>query len=720
MSIYHLRRKKRLVFAFFVFFIFFIVMAIRLTYIQAFDSIKLTDEQIDQLMGEIPITATRGDIYDRNMNILAKDASASRIYVRPRDLENAEEVADYLSKILDLDRDILYEKISDTSQWIALVERKVDNDIAFEIRDQNFKGVEISEDKKRYYTNGNFASYILGFTGTDHQGLYGIESVFNNVLSGEDGVLVYEKDGKSQKVPSGYQVRIEPEDGDNLALTTDSVIQHFLESQVEKTVNDLDAKRVIAIAMDPKTGDILGMSSKPDYNLNDPRTISEIFETKLSDELKDKNLGEKQLAMWRNPAVTLNYEPGSTFKVVTASAVLEEGVVTPETPFFDKGYINIAGAQIKCHLYPRSHGAQTFVEGVQHSCNPVMVEAIQRLDPDEFYKYIYNFGFGDKTGIQLDGEQSGIVPANVEQNLINYVTKSFGQGISVTPIQLITALSAVVNDGKYMQPNIVKYILSSDSNEIIQEYKPHQIRQVISEDTASILQDTMEKVISESDVLSKIAEKYRVGGKTGTAQKVIDGKYAQGIYITSFFGFAPVEDPKVAVLFIIDEPKGYNVTGSNTAAPAALEFINSTLDYLDVPNNDKENFGDSSIVPDLRSQDMTLAQEVLGYLNLKYEVTSDIKEGYIVNQDPMPGQLIDKDTVIKLTLDKEAIDTSTELVSVPNIMDMTVQQANEVLRRLGLELTVTGAGGVSTKQSPLAGELVKKGTKVIVEFKPIE
>ena len=718
MSTFHLRRRKRLIVAFFAFALFFIVLAIRLTSIQAFDSIDLTDEQINQLMGEIPLTATRGDIYDRNMNILAKDASASAIYARPRDIKNPDEIADYLSEILELDREKLVEKISDKSQWIALLKRKVDNDIALEIKNKKFKGIEVSEDKKRYYTNGNFASYILGFTGTDHQGLYGIESVLNRVLSGEDGVLVYEKDGLSQKVASGYQVRIEPNAGDNVVLTTDSIIQHFLESQLQKTMEEFDAKRVMAIAMDPNTGEILAMGSKPDYDLNDPRSLSPLFESKMSTELEGMDLGEKQLEMWKNPVVTFNYEPGSTFKPITAAAALEEGVVTPDTGFYDKGYIEVGGVRIKCHIYPRSHGAQTFTEAVANSCNPVLVETIMRMEPVDFYKYVYNFGLGDKTGIQLDGEQAGIIPHN-DDNIVNYVTKSFGQGISVTPIQLVSALSSIVNDGKYMQPNIVKYILSSDNNEIIKEYKPEQIRQVVSEDTAEKVQEIFKKVISNSENLTNMSN-YELGGKTGTAQKIVNGAYANGLYITSFFGYAPVDDPKIAVLYIVDEPKGYGVYGSNTAAPHAIEFINNTLDYLNVPGGATESIEESSIVPDLRNQELDLAKEVLSYLQLDYEINSEVKEGYIVDQKPMPGELIQEDTVISITLAEEIRGEQDELVTVPNVMDMTVQQANEALNRIGLKLAMTGTGGVSTQQSPLSGERVQKGSEVVVEFKPIE
>lgn len=725
LSIYSLRIKKRMAFAFLVFIVFFIVIAIRLTTIQAFNSINLTEEQINQMMGEVPLTAARGIIYDRNMNVLTKDASASAIYARPKQIKNPNEIADYLSEILKLDKEVVYKKITDNSNWITLIKRKVDNEIAFKIKEKNLKGIEITEDKKRYYTNGNFAPYVLGFTGTEHKGLYGIESVYDDVLSGVDGILVYEKDGKGQKVPSGYQAIIEAKSGNNIQLTIDSIIQHFLETQAEKAFSELNAKRVIAIAMDPKTGDILAMTSKPDYNLNDPNIVPQIFNSKFEDEFIDNNgkpisLGKKQLFVWQNPAVSLNYEPGSTFKAITASAFLEEGVVTAQTLFYDKGFVDINGVKIKAHNYPKSFGEISFAKGVQYSSNPVLVESIQRLESDKFYKYIYNFGLGDKTRIELDGEQSGIVPP-YDDNLLNYVTKSYGQGISATPIQMISALSAIVNDGRYMQPNIVKQILSSEKNEVIKEVKPKEIRQVISEDTADIVIDIMDKVVNESNNLSKLANVYRIGGKTGTAQKVIDGKYAKGTYITSFFGFAPVDEPKISVLLIVDEPNGSSVTGSSTAAPAAIEFINNTLNYLEVPSNDSmANFENNSIIPDFRGKDIGAANEYLKKFNLQYKIIGDKQRGIIVNQNPMPGKPITKETVVQLTIGDTVESDKKANVTVPNVKDMTIQQANESLSRIGLKLTIKGTGGISEIQAPKAGQKVKVGSKVVVEFKPVK
>lgn len=717
MSLYHLRRKKRLLFAFFVFSILFIVLAAKLTYIQAYDSINLTDAQISQLMGEIPLTATRGDIYDRNMNILAQDASASSIYARPKDIEDPEEVGKLLSDVLGIDRQETIEKLLDEESTMVLIARKVDNDKAFKIKDENIAGIEISEDKKRYYTNGNFASYILGFTGSDHQGLYGIERIFEEELNGEDGVLVYEKDGKNQKVPSGYQITIPAVPGDHVVLTVDSIIQHFIESAIDKAIEELNPKRIIAIAMDPDNGEVLGMASKPDYDLNDPRTITEDISLRLAVDLEDKSLGEQQQIMWNNPAVSFNYEPGSTFKVVTAAAALEEGIVKPDTVFYDEGYIMVDGIRIRCHIYPDEHGEQTFLEAVSNSCNPVMVETIMKMNPAVFYKYLYNFGFGDRTGIQLDGEQYGIVPVNTNLKNVDYATKSFGQGVGVTPIQLVTALSAVVNDGNYINPTIVKEIRSSEDNSIIKSYNGDTIRRIVSEETSEALKEAMKNVIEGNKTLVELAEGFSIGGKTGTAQKIIDGRYAQGKYVTSFFGFAPADDPQIAILLLVDEPESSRSTGSTTAAPIAIDIIKNTLKYLNVPSDKKADFGNVDIIPDMRNQDVKTAKEILDRLEINYEIKGEAAEetAIVTDQSPMPGILITKDTLVTLKAATEKVEGE-EMTSVPNVKDMSMKKAMEILVKSGLSIDISGGGGFSVSQEPEAGTVVEKGTTVTVEF----
>lgn len=729
MPLYHLRRKKRLIFAFFVFVLLFIVLAGRLTYIQAYQSMELSDAQINQLMGEIPVTASRGNIYDRNGNILAQDASASSVYVRPDAIENAEEIGTYLSQVLELDLEETIEKCQDVERSLVLIARKVDNEKAFLIEEQaeekEWQGVEISEDKKRYYTNGNFASYVLGFTGTDHQGLYGIECIFDSELSGVDGVLIYEKDGKNQKVPSGYQLLIPAEAGNHVVLTIDSIIQHYLESASDTLLEETGAKRVIAIAMDPNTGEVLGMSAKPDYDLNDPRTVTEAIQESLYEELEGKDLGEQQQIMWNNPAVSLNFEPGSTFKIITGAVALEEGIVGPDTVFYDEGYIMVDGVRIRCHIYPRAHGQETFLEAISNSCNPVLVETILRINPSTFYQYVYNFGFGERTGIQLDGEQYGIVPVNEDLNRVDYATKSFGQGISVTPIQMITALSAVVNGGNYIEPTIVLETLSSETGETLETYLSESSRQIISTQTADWLKEAMENLVLNSSLLSGQTQGYSIGGKTGTAQKIVDGAYSDSAYITSFFGFAPVDDPQISILLVVDEPENGltagSITGSNTAGVTAVGILADILQYLNVPTDDAEDFGLTDIVPNVRNLDIDTAKEILGALGLDYRVDGEIlSEGTVVlDQSPSPGTRMEETTTLTLEVGQlQAVEA--EEVLVPNVLDLTVSGASELLEQWGLEMDFQGTGGFATTQEPEAGTLVPRGSVVTVVFEHYE
>jgi stage V sporulation protein D (sporulation-specific penicillin-binding protein) len=486
---------------------------------------------------------------------------------------------------------------------------------------------------------------------------------------------------------------------------------------MDKAIEELNPKRIIAIAMDPDNGEVLGMASKPDYDLNDPRTITEDISLRLAVDLEDKSLGEQQQIMWNNPAVSFNYEPGSTFKVVTAAAALEEGIVKPDTVFYDEGYIMVDGIRIRCHIYPDEHGEQTFLEAVSNSCNPVMVETIMKMNPAVFYKYLYNFGFGDRTGIQLDGEQYGIVPVNTNLKNVDYATKSFGQGVGVTPIQLVTALSAVVNDGNYINPTIVKEIRSSEDNSIIKSYNGDTIRRIVSEETSEALKEAMKNVIEGNKTLVELAEGFSIGGKTGTAQKIIDGRYAQGKYVTSFFGFAPADDPQIAILLLVDEPESSRSTGSTTAAPIAIDIIKNTLKYLNVPSDKKADFGNVDIIPDMRNQDVKTAKEILDRLEINYEIKGEAAEetAIVTDQSPMPGILITKDTLVTLKAATEKVEGE-EMTSVPNVKDMSMKKAMEILVKSGLSIDISGGGGFSVSQEPEAGTVVEKGTTVTVEF----
>lgn len=733
MSVLHLRLKRRLIVTLFVVTIMFSILVLRLTHLQVFSSTKLMEKKLDQLVATVPITASRGDIYDKSMEILAKDATSASIYARPKDIEDPQKTAEVLSNILEIDQETTYKKLKDTSQSIVLIQRKVDNDKALKLREKNIAGLEFGEDKKRYYKNGNFAPYVLGFTGVDHQGLYGIEGQYDDILKGEDGSLTYQRDARGSKIVNGTETRIEPIPGKNLRLTLDATIQHFAENAAEKAMYENSAKRVNIMVMDPGTGDLLAMASKPDYNLNDPREIPDIMEEKLHYDFTtetengkrvQKSLGEKQQEMWKNPTVSFNYEPGSTFKIVTSAAGLEEGVVTPETQFYDKGFIMVDGTQLKCWRYPRTHGSETFKQAVQNSCNPVFVEVALELGADNFYKYIYGFGFGEKTGIDLEGEEAGIVPSSEVGGNVSLATRSYGQGITVTPIQLITAVSAIANDGVLMKPKIADAILDPENNEVIHEYKDEEVRQVISEETADTLLEILESVVSEGSGSKAQVPGYAIGGKTGTANKVIDGKYGDGKYVASFVGIAPTNDPQMVVYVVIDEPNPSNSYGGQIAAPVAREVIRDTLKYLDIPPNYEEEQTEETetvIVPEVRNMTKDQAAKILSSSKLGFTSVSNAGTDIIINQSPLPGIEVDANTKIHLTMQSSGNDNqeNEETVLVPNVLDKTIQESNKLLKDKGLNIEIEGTG-ISMKQNPQPGEYINKGAYVNVEFKPIE
>lgn len=709
--------------------IIFIILIGRLTYLQIFASTGLMEKKLNQLIATIPITASRGDIYDSKMEILAKDATSTSIYARPRDIEEGEKAAEILSEILDLDQEKTYEKLSDIKQSIVLIQRKVDNDKAIQIREKNIKGLEFVEDKKRYYKNGNFAPYVLGFTGADHQGLYGIESKYDEILKGKDGLLTYQRDARGSKIASGAETRVAPIPGKSIQLTIDSSIQHFAERAAEKAMYENNAKRVTILVMEPKTGGLLAMASKPDYDLNNPRIISDIMEEKLSYDFSEKkesgerikkSLGERQQEMWKNPAVTFNYEPGSTFKIITSAAGLEEGVVTPNTQFYDKGYTMVGGRMLKCWRYPRNHGSETFAEAVQQSCNPVFVEVALKLGVDRFYKYIEGFGFGQKTGIDLDGEEGGIVASKKNIKDISLATSSYGQGVSVTPIQLITAASAIANEGMLMKPRIVNSIHSPETNEVIEEFKPEEIRQVISKETAQSLLKILESVVSKGTGSKAQIPGYAIGGKTGTANKVIDGAYATGKYVASFVGIAPISDPKITVLVIIDEPDPSNSMGGQIAAPVAGKVMEDVLSYLNIPPDyqDEVMAPEKVIVPEVRNMTKNQAAEILATNKLGLESTSVEGTDIIIDQIPLPGVEVDINTKIQL-ITQEDPENDEGKVIVPNVLDKSIQEAHRILKEKELNIEISGSG-ISVEQEPEPGKLINKGTYVKVIFKSIE
>ena len=647
--------KKRLVLVLILACALFLGLTVRTGYIQLVKGDWLSTKATDQQTREIPIEPKRGTIYDKNMKELAVSVTKYTVWCKPVEVKDKEDSAKKVSEILDKEYEDVYKLVNKKNMALVKIERWIDDDKATKIREAKISGIWVAEDNQRYYPYGNFAPYVLGHTSADSQGIAGIEMKYDKHLKGKSGKLIVSTDASGREIPRGMEKYYEPTQGDGLVLTIDEVIQHYTEKAVQKAYELNNAKRVTVVAMDPKTGDILSLASKPDYDPNDPRTpIYPYYQEELDKyEEKDKLKGYYQ--MWRNPAVSDTYEPGSTFKLITSSAGLEENVIKDGEKFTCTGSVTIGGRKIKCWRHYRPHGAQTFKQGVQNSCNPVFVEVGSRLGVSKMYDYLEAFGFMDKTGIDLPGEAKGILYNEKNVGPVELATISFGQSISVTPIQLITAISSIANDGNLMQPRLVKAYTDNQGN-IVEEINPKMVRQVISQETSKKMMDIVESVVSEGSGKAAYIPGYRIGGKTGTAQKVIDGKYAQGKYICSFMGIAPTDDPQIVVLAIVDEPTGVSAFGSTTAGPIVKQIMNDSLKYLGVEpkysKEEKEEFEKNQVeVPDVRNLTIGEAVKVLEEAKLNPNLDTDIEipeETKVIDMFPKPGIKVSENSSIML------------------------------------------------------------------------
>lgn len=646
MSLPSIVNKKRLVFLLMLSSLVLFLLVIRLGWIQIVKGEKYREMAQIQQTRDIPIPAKRGIIYDRNEKELAISASTYTVWARPAEViksSNKENVIEKLAEILQVDKDEIAKKVTKKNTSLIRVQKWIEKDVADAIRKEKLRGISIAEDNRRYYPFGNFAAQILGHTTIDNMGISGVELKYDKYLSGLPGRWIKNTDAAGRQLYSGVDKYYEAENGLNVVLTIDEVIQHFTEKALNNALSATNAKRVFGIVMDPKTGDILAMSVKPDYDPNNPRIPLDENLKREYDASDDNGKTKIWNKMWRNPLVSDTYEPGSTFKLITSAAGLEEGVVTPESSFHSPGYIIVAGQRLKCWRYYRPHGQETFKEAVQNSCNPVFVEVGQRLGIEKYYKYLDAFGFTSTTGVDLPGEGRSIVQNRNVIGPVELATMSYGQGISVTPLQLITAISAIGNDGKLMKPRIVKELIDDKKN-VIHRYEPNMIRQVISEKTSKEMRDIMEGVVKDGSGKKAYIPGYRIGGKTGTADKVIDGRYAKGKTYSSFVSIAPVDDPQLAVLVIVDEPQGIRF-GSLTAAPAAGEILRDSLRYLEIEPKftEEENNKYKKVevkVPEVRNMTLKEGTKLLSKLNLRYETDPmevNNPEVNIIDQFPKPG-----------------------------------------------------------------------------------
>ena len=694
----------------------FVLLIGRLAWVQLVDGARLQELAYDQQTRDRTINSARGTIYSSDGRVLAISASMETISVTPTQVKNPEALAKELSDLLGLEYENVYEKVTSKTAFVTIaknVSKETTDLLRTWISDTKTEGVKIDESTKRYYPNNSLAAHVLGFVGTDNQGLYGIEKTFEDILTGIPGRIISETDGKGNDIPLSSEQYYAPQNGRNLVLSIDSSIQYFAEKYLETAVIDNACEKGgVAIVMKPSTGDVLAMAVKPDFNPNEafgPYTDEQAISWDVTPTDEKRKIREN---IWRNKAISDTYEPGSTFKVITASAALDSGIATCEDHFNCTGSITIGGARMKCWRYYRPHGTQTFTEALGNSCNPVFIQLGIKMGKEIFYKYVDAFGFTEKTGIDLPGEASGVFHSIQKVGDTELATAAFGQRFNITPIELVTAISAVANEGRLMEPRLVKEIRDDDGN-ILSTNEPKIVRQVISKQTAETVCDMMEKVVSKGTGGNAYIKGYDVGGKTGTAEQ---GVGAATWYVASFVGIAPASNPEIVVLVALFDPKGASHGGGAIAAPVVKEIIEDTMGYLKIqPNVDGENSG--VIVPEVRGLTVKDAKDKLKEAGLKCNINGKVDDTVTIkDQIPKPNIEVIANSSIILYTEEDAEKT---MIAVPDVFGKSVSEATNLLKNVSLNILTEGLGTAS-EQVPKAGTKVERGSIVTVKFKITE
>lgn len=693
----------------------------------------------DQQLYDVTLSAPRGEIYDCNNNILATSSPAWTVYILPNvisDIKDKQEretvknlIADNLSQILEIEREKIYGYTEKTNYYISIKSRANESE-ANEVREfiaANKKYdmstiLGLDETTKRYYPNDSLASVVLGFVGTDNQGLSGLESRYNTELTGIPGRVVAAKNAIGLNMPLSYENTISAQPGNSLVLTIDSYIQYVAEKYLEEAViANKVSQRGAAIVMDVNTGAIRGLAVKGDFDPNDPFTLSasdqEIVDALEGDERKTK-LAELRNKQWRNKVISDTYEPGSVFKVVTLSAALEEGICNLNNSYTCTGSINVAGQRYSCHK-KIGHGTQSLLQGLCNSCNPVFITLGTQLGASTFSKYFSAFGLTKTTGIDLPGEASSVYHAEEKMGATELASTSFGQTFKITPIQLITAVSAAVNGGKLVQPYVVSQIKNAEG-EVLKTTQTNVKLQVISEQTSKQVCSMMEKVVSEGGGKNAYVAGYQICGKTGTSQKVAEmlSTGTSGLYVASFCGVAPANDPEIAVLVLLDEPHGSAYYGGTISAPVAGQIFSDILPYLGYePQYTESELASLAIpVPSVTGKTVAEAKTTLNSENLTYKVIGDGEK--VIKQLPESSKSIKSGGLVVLYTTEDAEVTK---ANVPSFTHMTVSQVNAAASAANVNVefsgNIKGAGTKAYKQSVAAGTAVDQGTVITVYFR---
>lgn len=617
-----IKMKKKIIFYLIFIQLIFFVLFLRVLYIQTMSAEEYQKMAYEQQTRDRLISPKRGKILDRNNKIIATNESVYSISVINAQIKEPEKVASLLSEKLELDYETVLKKVN---KKVALerIKTKVGKDIADEIRNLKLDGVMVDEDIKRVYPNNNMASQVIGFVGKDNQGIIGLEAKYDEYLKGKQGKILTETDARGVELENGEQERVAPIDGYNLVTSIDTTLQKYAEQTLEKVVTVKGAKRGAIILMDPQNGEILAMANKPDFNLNEPFTINDPELQANWQNLSSKEKNDALNKMWRNFSINDTYEPGSTFKVMTSAMGLEEKVVSPDSHFNCSGGKEVGGRYIKCWRSPRSHGSETFVQGVQNSCNPVFMEIGERLGVEKFYEYMRKFGFDKKTGVDLPGEAIGIMHKENKVGPVELATMSFGQSFQITPLQLLRAISSVINGGQLITPHFGVAIVDNDDN-YIKTFDYEKGERTVSKETSEQMKWILESVVSEGTGNKTYIPGFRIGGKTATSEKL---PRRSGKYIASFSAFAPAENPQVIGLVLVDEPQGVYY-GGQVAGPVMKELMSNVLPYLQIEPKYTEKEAELEevkeiTVPNFIGLDVSEAKKFLIDSKIKYKVEGE-------------------------------------------------------------------------------------------------
>ncbi len=639
-----IQAKKRLLVFLFCAVFGYLLLTGRLVFIQLFRAEEWQTLAYEQQTRDRLITPQRGAILDRNGAGIALTETVHAVSVIPVQVQEAEKTAAFLAEKLELEEQEVLEKLR---QKVALVriKTKVDGETAADIRRAELPGVKVDEDVRRIYPYESLAAQVIGFVGKDNQGILGLEAKYDNLLEGEKGKILTLTDARGREI-SGEQTRIPPVEGKNLVTTIDVVLQQYAEQTIAKAVETKGAKRGVILMMNPQNGEIYAMANYPSFDLNHPFTIQEEQLAAHWEEFSQEEKNNYLNQMWRNTAINDTYEPGSTFKIITASAGLEEGAVTPESRFYCRGFHVAGDRQIKCWRYPRTHGAESFVEGVQNSCNPVFMEVGERLGAETFLSYLEKFGFTEKTGVDLAGEATGILHRLENVGPVELATMSFGQSFQITPLQLLRAASAILNGGRLVTPHFAKGI-ADETGELTEVFSYPEGRRVITEETSETMKGILESVVAEGTGNKAYLPGYRIGGKTATSEKL---PRRSGKYIASFLAFAPAEEPQLLALVLIDEPQGVYY-GGTVAGPVMRELLENTLPYLGIEPRYSEGEAAAAAeavteVPSVEGLSLGEARQALFQAGLSASLEGEGEE--IAAQLPPPGETVNRGTKVLL------------------------------------------------------------------------